>query len=126
MPFLDGRLSEIEVRLADSNLQLFWLQNGGRKPCPTCGSEQYYIIPQLNGNRSDALNPSDPHFRFPTIMVTCQKCGYLDQYLATALGVNWLTVPTPPPVDPPQPNALLDIGSGGLLGALKARENKDG
>jgi hypothetical protein len=103
MPLPDGKLTEAELLLAQQKLQQFWTANGGRKPCPTCGSSIYHVIPQLNGNRSDTLNTMEKHFRFPTVMVTCGNCGYLDQYLASHLGIQWLLQPPPPPPPAPSP-----------------------
>jgi len=113
MPFADGKLSEDEVARIDANLQRLWSMAGGRQPCPKCGFGPYFIIPQLNGNRSDTLNPSDPHWRFPTVMVTCQRCGYLDQYLASNLGIQWLLPPLqPPPLVQLNPFLRHDTGEG--------------
>jgi hypothetical protein len=101
MPAPDGTLSEDEVALIRFKLTQFFDSIGGRRPCPTCGTIPYWIIPQLNGNRSDTLTPNEAHYRYPTVMVTCQNCGYVEQYAATKLGIQYLEVPAPPPVPPP-------------------------
>ena len=119
MPMPDGKLSDAEVALAHERLKVFWARNNGRKPCPSCGHPHYYVIPQLNGNRSDTLATTDPHFRFPTVMVTCQQCGYLEQYLASNLGIQWLMPPPPIPAPPPPEQSLGEI----LSDALKRNQN---
>ena len=122
MPLANGKLTDEEVHTALSRLEEFWAKNGGRKPCLTCGETAFFIIPQLNGNRSDSLTPNEPHFRFPAVMVTCRNCGRLEQYLATNLGINWLMPAPPPAVSPaPPPPPLRD----GLLGAA-AKGGSDG
>ena len=117
MPQPDGTLYPYELEIIDASLQRLWGHNGGKQPCPKCQWGPYQIIPQLNGNRSDTLDVLAPHFRFPTVMVMCLRCGYLDQYLASNLGVQWLLPPPvpAPPATPPSPeylNALLGKGGG--------------
>lgn len=130
MPAPDGTLSDIEVATARFRLEQFFAGIGGRRPCPTCGTKEYYVIPQLNGNRSDTPSPNDPHFRYPAVMVSCVNCGYLEQYIAGNLGISyWTPPPAPPPPTyiPPPVATTPDQSLGNILGdLLKRKDGNDG
>ena len=93
MPAPDGTLTEAEVSIAQTTLLAFWEKVGGRPPCRSCGTDSYYIMPHLVGNRSDTLSPMEAHHRYPAVVVMCQQCGLFDQYLCRNLGISWLEVP---------------------------------
>lgn len=122
MPGPDGSLTDTEVAVAHLKLQEYWAMVGGRKPCPQCGDTHYFVMPQLNGNRSDTPTTNTLHFRFPAVMVACQRCGFLDQFFAPNLGISWLPAPVQTDEPPAPPESLGDI----LSNALRDRGGENG
>ena len=86
MPLPNGTLTEDEFEKVAQQLLKHW--GGQRKPCRSCGSDRYFIHPELFGNRSDTVTIGSPHTRLPTVGVYCAQCGLLDHYVARVLGVE--------------------------------------
>lgn len=92
MPKADGQLFQEEIDLARVKLSEFWALGGGRK-CSSCGHHDYFIMPALVGNRSDSFSRADAHSRYPAVVVMCQRCGMMENYFCTFLGIDWVQPP---------------------------------
>ncbi len=123
MPAEDGQMTAEELSTAYTKLNEFWAMDGGRKPCRSCGDPEYWIMPHLSANRSDNTNPMGAHTRLPAVVVMCRRCGYMEQYLSSVVGVPWLEIAgvTPSPLAQPTlkgglaANLVHDLGQFGGL-----------
>lgn len=92
MPKPDGTLTDEEFNRVVVKLFDLWdnSPSKGRPPCPSCGSEEFYIHPALFGNRSDTLSPMESHTRLPSVVVYCKNCGHVTEHVARVLGIEVL------------------------------------
>ena len=97
MPKADGTLTKSEFATVAGKLTGFW--GGLKPPCRVCGSTQFYIHPELIGNRSDTASAMAPHTRLPTVAVYCGNCGLVDHHAARVLGIKVLQVGETPADD---------------------------
>lgn len=68
---------------------------GANTPCPRCGNTEFTL---LNGYDNVLINrsidgqlfpggPQSPAIQVPTVLLVCEKCGYLSAHALGALGL---------------------------------------